>query len=295
MNAKSKQRMFLILAPALLAAILLATNWPQTPNVNAGGGPGQFTGKVQIAGQPVSGSSVTLFAASEGKPTQIAQAKTGEDGSFTLDAGGAADKVLYLIARGGTPKAAAGKSPGDGIALLSVLGTKLPKSATVNELTTVASAFTNARFINGESISGKSLGLRIAAGNVPNLVDPETGGWGKVLIDPFNSTYTTTLVHLNTLGSLISAFFTVADDDWRARFLRAATPPDGTRRKNTLEAIAGIARVPWGNPKELYALFDQAYPEPKDGSRRNAPFVPHFTVIYGVAAPVKTPLMGQVR
>jgi hypothetical protein len=39
-------------------------------------------------------------------------------------------------------------------------------------VTTVASAFTTARFINGESISGNPLGLRIAAGNVPNLVDP---------------------------------------------------------------------------------------------------------------------------
>jgi hypothetical protein len=68
------------------------------------------------------------------------------------------------------------------------LGSELPKTVTVNELTTVASAFTAARFINGESISGKSLGLRIAAGNVPNLVDPVTGAWGKVLLDPLNST-----------------------------------------------------------------------------------------------------------
>ena len=59
-------------------------------------------------------------------------------------------------------------------------------------------------FINGESISGNPLGLRIAAGNVPNLVDPVTGGWGKVILDPLNSTQTTTLANLNTLGSLIS-------------------------------------------------------------------------------------------
>ena len=34
--------------------------------------------------------------------------------------------------------------------------------------------------------------------------------------------------------------------------------------------------MPWGNPKELYALFDQAYPQPEDGGRRNAPFVPYL-------------------
>ena len=27
--------------------------------------------------------------------------------------------------------------------------------------------------------------------------------------------------------------------------------------KNTLEAMAGIARAPWAAPKELYALFDE--------------------------------------
>jgi hypothetical protein len=43
----------------------------------------------------------------------------------------------------------------------------------------VASAFTAARFINGEAISGNLLGLRIAAGNTPNQVDLETGGRDK--------------------------------------------------------------------------------------------------------------------
>jgi len=147
---------------------------------------------------------------------------------------------------------------------------------TVNELTTVASTFTAARFINGEAISGNPLGLRIAAGNVPNLVDPQTGAWGKVILDPLNSTQTTTLANLNTLGSLISAFFTVANDDWRARFLKAAMPAGGATPKNTLEAMAGIARTPWANPKELYALFDEAYRQPADDSRRNAPFVPYL-------------------
>ena len=128
----------------------------------------------------------------------------------------------------------------------------------------------------GESISGNPLGLRIAAGNVPNLVDPATGKWGKVLLDPINSTQTTTLANLNTLGSLITAFVTVANDDWRARFLKAATPTGGATPKNTLEAMAGIAREPWADPKTLYALFDEAYPQPKDGSRRAAPFVPYL-------------------
>src|SRR5262249_55193956 len=164
---------------------LLASYMPLPSNAGAAAdAAGELAGKVQGAGSPIAGSTVTLYAAGEDKPVQLAQAKTNDDGEFKLDVGaeqlkGAAAKGLCRVARGGAPKAAAGKGPNDAIALLSVLGTKQPKAATVNELTTVASAFTAARFLNGEALSGKALGLRIAAGNAPNLVDPETGGWGK--------------------------------------------------------------------------------------------------------------------
>jgi len=238
-------------------------------------------GQVLGAGAPIANSTVTLWAAGEGAPTQLTQTQTGDDGRFELRADGAPgnDAVLYLVATGGQP--AANKAGGDNpaIALMTVLGTTVPKTVTVNELTTVASAFTAARFINGEAISGNPLGLRIAAGNVPNLVDPETGGWGKVILDPINSTQTTSLATLNTLGSLIAASFTVANDDWRARFFKAATPLGGVAPKNTLEAMAGIARAPWAQPKALFALYDEAYPQPKDGARRKAPFVPYLAFV----------------
>jgi hypothetical protein len=282
MNAMWRNRGVLVLLPTLLAAAVIATSVTPPPGAVAGaGGPGELAGKVQIAGNPVVGAAVTLYAAGDGQPTQLAQEKTGADGTFKLGAGtdtlkGPADKVYYLVARGGAPQAAAGKGPNDAVALLAVLGTAPPKNVTVNELTTVASAFCAARFINGESISGKPLGLRIAAGNVPNLVDPTTGGWGKVLVGPVNDTYSTTLANLNTLGSLVAAFATVANDDWRARFLKAATLPGGTAPKNTLEAMAGIARRPWAEAKTLYGLFDETYPQPKDGARRQAPFVPYL-------------------
>jgi hypothetical protein len=241
---------------------------------NAGG---ELAGKVLTAGKPVAGSIVTLYAASSAAPTKLGEAKTDDQGQFKVAAGQAPkDGVLYVIAKGGTPLAAENKAANNGLALLSVLGTTPPKTITVNELTTVASAFTSARFIEGESISGKALGLRIAAGNAPNLVDPETGSWGKVVIDPINSTQTTTLANLNTLGSLLSAFLTVADDDWRARFLKAATPAGRPAPQSTLEAMVGIARTPWANAKELFALFEEAYPQPKDGARRKAPFVPYL-------------------
>jgi len=237
-----------------------------------------LTGQVEVGGGAVTQSAVTLWAASAAAPKMLAQAQTGSDGRFAIDSDQSVgdDAILYLVAAGGEPVVNKTGGNNKAIGLLAVLGNKPPATVVVNELTTVASAFTAARFINGDSISGNPLGLRIAAGNAPNLVDRVTGGWGKVLLDPLNSTQTTTLATLDTLGSLITAFATTGDDNWRARFLKAATPTGGATPKNTLEAMAGIASSPWAAPKDLFALFDEAYPQPKDGSRRAAPFVPYL-------------------
>jgi hypothetical protein len=151
----------------------------------------ELSGTVQGAKQPIAGSTVTLLAAGTDAPQQLAQGKSDDSGAFALSyADAPADSVLYVVAKGGTPKGATGEGATDAIALMTLLGTPLPNTVVVNELTTVASTFTAARFIEGESISGNLLGLRIAAGNVPNLVDPETGTWGKVrLVKPTRRIY----------------------------------------------------------------------------------------------------------
>jgi hypothetical protein len=232
-NTKSQ-----FIAKLLAAGLLVAACGPATAAIS-------IEGQVQVGGGPLASSTVTLWAASAGQPRQLAQARTNNDGQFELgsqETPGA--DTLYLVAKGGIP--AVNKAAGDNpaIALLSVLGDAPPSKVVVNEMTTVASTFTSARFIEGEAISGNPLGLRIAAGNAPNLVDPTTGGWGKVLLDPLNSSMTTTLAKLDTLGSLISAYATVANDDWRARFLKAATPTGG--RVMTAKNFSILAAVIFG-------------------------------------------------
>jgi hypothetical protein len=260
-----------IIASALIAGLLSCACGSANAAV-------RIEGQVQTGGGPVANSTVTLWAATAAQPKQLAQTRTSDGGRFELSTQETlgADVSLYVVAKGG--EIAVNKAGGDNPAfeLLSVLGNTPPSNLVVNELTTVASAFTNARFINGESISGNPLGLRIAAGNAPNLVDPSTGGWGKVVLDPINITQTTTLAKLNTLASLITAFATIATDEWRNRFLNAATPISGAAPKSTLEAMAGIARTSWANPDALFALFDEAYPQPSNGARRKAPFLPYL-------------------
>ena len=268
------------ISKASIAAILLTAGWlgyvcgPATAAV-------RIDGQVLIGGRPLASSIVSLWAASAGAPKQLAQTKTGADGRFEFRSAETTGKdvVLYLVAKGGVPAIKKGSGDNPAIALLAVLGNNPPDKVVINELTTVASAFTSARFIKAEAISGNPLGLRIAAGNVPNLVDPATGKWGKVLLDALNSSMTTTMATMDTLGSLISAYATVANDDWRTRFLKSATPTGGVTPKNTLEAMAGIAREPWASPKELYGLFDEAYPLPAPDARRSAPFAPYLVYV----------------
>ena len=235
----------------------------------------ELTGTVQGAKQPIAGSTVTLYAAGTGAPQQLAQGKSDDTGAFNLTYTSApADSVLYLVAKGGTPKA--GKGASESLALLALLGKAPSTKVTVNEFTTVASACTAARFIQGEAISGNLPGLRIAAMNVPNLVNLQTGGWGTVIIDSLNITRSTTLAKFNTLASLITYAGTSAGDEWRSRFFKAATPTGGTTPSNTLGAIAGIARESWAHPKDLFALFEEAYPQVKEGLLTPMPFVPYL-------------------
>jgi len=235
-----------------------------------------ISGKVLSAGSPIQNSTVTMYSAGTGAPVQISQVSSNDYGEFTINYSKKSDDVFYIIAKDGKLSDAINTNSKNSLTLLTLLGNSFPDKIVINELTTVASAFTAAQFIDGESISGNISGLKIAALNAPNLIDPATGKWGKVLLDAINSSQNVTLSSLNTLGSLITAYATVTDDNWRGRFLKACTPAGGTEPTNTLEAISGIAKSPWANPAELFSLFDAAYPQPKDGAPRFAPFIPYL-------------------
>jgi hypothetical protein len=119
------------------------------------------------------------------------------------------------------------------------------RTLTINELTTVA------------PVSGNTLGLRIAAGNVPNLVDLESGGLGAVIQDPLNSSQTTTLATSNTLGDLLAACITRIPSDACNKLFAVATPPGGSAPTDTLAAALNIARNPSHEAQQLFALLNE--------------------------------------
>ena len=87
----------------------------------------ELAGTVQAAGQPISGTTVTLFAAGTAAPARLAEDRR----SGRVQAGCqpvTGDSVLYIVAKGRTPKVAANKGPNDAIALLVVLSSTPPQN-----------------------------------------------------------------------------------------------------------------------------------------------------------------------
>jgi hypothetical protein len=236
----------------------------------------RIEGQVQAGGGPLANSIVTLWAASSGQPREIAQARTGSDGRFDINSQETTgtDVTLYVVAKGG--QAAASKGDNQAIALLSVLGNTPSPNVVINELTTVASVWTHNQFIEGTAIKGHALGLRIAAGNVPNFVDLQTGGWGTTIQDPLNSGQTPTMANFATLADLLSGCTVRVSADACGKLFATATPPTGNTPTDTLTAVEAIVRYPWYQPERLFALLGEFYPVPAGKTMRAVPFMPYL-------------------
>ena len=234
-----------------------------------------INGQVVGAWAPIVGSTVTLWAEGTDAPRQLAQTRTGADGRFTLTADGQGAN-LYLVAKGGRPSANAAGGENPSIALLAVLGNKIPPNVIVNEMTTIASVWTHAQFLDDDAIKGNALGLKITAGNVPHFVNLGTGGWGEAIQDPLNSGQTPTMANFATLADLLSACVTRFTADSCNKLFAASTPPKGAAPTNTLTAAQSIARYPWYQPERLFRLLDEFYPVPSGKTMREVPFIPYL-------------------
>src|SRR5262245_2330383 len=238
----------------------------------------RIEGQVQAGGGPLANSTVTLWGASAGEPRQLAQARTGSDGRFELGSQEAlgAEVSLYLVAKGGEAVVSRGSADNPAAALLSVLGHAPPPRVVVNEMTTVASVWTHAQFLDGTAIKGNALGLQIAAGNVLSFVDLQTGSWGTTIQDPLNSGQTPTMANFATLADVLAGCATRVIADACAKLFAAATPPKGDAPTDTLTAAQSIARYPWYQPDRLFALLGEFYPVPQGKTMRAVPYMPYL-------------------
>ena len=236
-------------------------------------------GRVLGAGAPIANSTVTLWQASAGVPKELAQTRTDTDGRFAIAIpdSRSADSSLYLIAKGGQP--AANKASGDNpaIALMTVLGNVPPDNVVINEMTTVASVWTNAQFLDGTALRGNALGLKIAAGNVPNFVDLATGGWGDSIQGPLNGPQTPTMGNFATLADALAGCVARVTPDACSKLYTAAQGPTGATPTDTLTAAQSIAKYPWYQPERVHALLAAFYPIPQGKNLRPVPYMPYLS------------------
>jgi hypothetical protein len=239
----------------------------------------RVSGQVLGGGAPIVKSTVTLWGASASAPKKLAETKTNEQGQFDLRFTEAhdSDTSLYLVATGGVPTAHKGSGDNPAITLVAVLGNKPPQKITINEFTTIASVLTHTQFLNGTAIQGSALALRIAAGNVPNFVNLETGGYGATIQDALNSGQTPTMANFSTLSNVLAGCVTLVSSDACSSLFYAATSPSGAYPTNTLTSLESIVRYPAFQADKVFGLFNYLYPVPKGKTLRPTPFMPYLT------------------
>lgn len=228
-----------------------------------------FTGQMESGTTPVSGASVTVYAAGTSGPgtgaTNLLPSQaitTDASGKFSVPAFTCptSSAQVYLVGRGGSVSASSGDNPA--ITMMAALGDcgSVTSSTAVimNEVTTAASAWALEQFIgtgiNAGASSTNATGLRDAFLTVANLVD-NTKGTAPGPSLPASAILET--AKLNTLadvlwgcnqsngGSACGNLFTAATD-------ANAIPSD------TLDAALNIVRNPAASPAAIYALLSGA-------------------------------------
>jgi len=150
---------------------------------------GKLSGHVKGGNPPVTGATVTLYAASTsgyaGASTPLTSAPTNGSGSFILSGYSCSpDDQLYVVATGGNPGLGDGGS-NPNLTMMAALGscsavlTGTPSWIDINEVTTIASAYALSGFMADATHVGTSptnlVGLKNAFATVPNLVDIPSG------------------------------------------------------------------------------------------------------------------------
>jgi len=206
---------------------------------------------------PVVGATVTLYEAGTAPgatPAVLASATTDNNGAFSINyTTPALSAVLYILAADGD--AGGGANPAIELAT-AYSAAHPPATATLNELTTVATAYALNGFFAGDGFAdsaGHHLALALAP--IGNFVDIATGNPGAVIQNAANGTKTTTWAKFNALANaLANCVQTVPSAPACQDLMSNATPSGGSAPQNTLQAIVDVARNPTHNVSALLGL-----------------------------------------
>jgi len=238
-----------------------------------------LSGTVLSGTKPVSGAQVQLYAAGQSgygsnATTLDAAVTTDSSGAFTVSGyscPASPGDLVYLVATGGDT----GSGANSGLELMTALGPcgSLSSTATitVNEVTTVASAYALSPFMTAAPNVGSSStnyqGLANAFATVSSLVDTATGtalsitpAYAASPVAYLNSS-TAPQARVDTLANILNA---CADSNGGgggcSNLFSAATPASGTAPANTLQAILNIALNPGAHASSLFSLASPTGP-----------------------------------
>ncbi|MBF6569426.1 MAG: hypothetical protein IVW54_11200 [Candidatus Binataceae bacterium] len=255
---RSYKQMFPAAFAAFLVMIAAATAGAQSITIS---------GQVTADGSGANSASVALFDAASPLTPWSSTVTADRKGNFTLSAQPptTGTDVLYLVAIG-----APGHRSASPIVFTSVIGTAAQLAAaatggqlkvTVNELTTVGSAYALAQFATAAGsatapigvFSGATNGTTNASAVALNLYSMTSGADAIVPANVNNASATTTL---NTIASIIAscAGSSGSTSGQCSNLFAAATPPGGNPPSNTFDAALDIARFPTAG-SGLFALL----------------------------------------
>lgn len=243
---------------------------------------GSLRGSIHGGQQPISGAHIQLYAAGTTgtgmaggelieAPVVAAPVATDANGNFTITGDytcPSSSSQLYIIATGGNPGLAAGTN-NSALALMAALGpcslhggqyTLDPSMfITINEVTTVASVYALAAFMDGStnhvSASSANLsGLANAFQMVNSLVDTSTG-----MALPGNGVARQATI--DTLADILAACVNSNGTGAPCSTLFAAVAPNGRPAPtDTIQALYDIVTNPTNQVSVLYGLVPTSPP-----------------------------------
>jgi len=176
--------------------------------------------------------------------SQFGRTTTDGNGAFTLNYPFQTVSGSYYL------QAEIGSVGGDQVVLMAVLDSTVPAQVTINELTTVAAAYSGAQFLAPDgSLTGQPLPMNIVSGMNANIVDTATGKSSIVMTSSPNAGQTIALGVTQSLANLLAT--AVRDPGTYLDALDLGTV-EGQRPANTIAALANIARSPANNAGGIY-------------------------------------------
>jgi sugar lactone lactonase YvrE len=209
-----------------------------------------ITGIVQTGGTlsatPLGNIPVKLYSELNHNPVLLTTTTTNEKGIFTiLNSNYNTDSIFFIKA-----------DLGNAVDFVSILGSQLPNQPIViNELTSVAAAYSMAQFYKTGVIAGDNFGLNIAAGMNDNLVSPLTGQPSPVMLVSPNLDQTNSLRSIQSLANLISDC--VSHPHKTHALFELTRSKTGLLPTSTTEALANLARDPGQHVRSIYRLTQQ--------------------------------------